>query len=58
MKDDLNAFRAAEIYLHLRQELNLVKRKLEETHLSLEMNSTTLQTQQEALLRFRAHRFV
>jgi hypothetical protein len=40
-------FRAAEIYVPLRRELFVAKKQLEEVHIALEMNTTSLQTQQE-----------
>lgn len=46
-------FRAAEIYIPLRHELFVTKKQLEEVHIALEMNTTSLQTQQEVLARTR-----
>lgn len=48
-------FRAAEIYIPLRRELFVAKKQLEEVHIALEMNTTSLQTQQEVLARTRKH---
>lgn len=43
--------RAAEIYLPLKREILVTKKQLEELHVALEMNTTSLQTQQEVLSR-------